>query len=205
MHKLKFVFLIVFVHSIARSQNADIQLLRSINGSYTSGGGNVMHVFSESITPVTILAPLSIFSYALLKKDKQQLNKGIVLASSELLTSLLTTTLKLSIRRDRPFVTYPDIQKHSSGGSYSFPSGHTSMAFSIATSMSLLYPKWYVISSSYIWACGVGYSRMYLGVHYPSDVLAGAILGAGSSYLCYKLQRYFQKSSEEKTNVGLLY
>jgi membrane-associated phospholipid phosphatase len=205
MRKLKLFLLVFFIHPQLQCQHVDINLLRSINGSYNSNGGKVMDVFSESITPVTILAPLSIFSYALLKKDKKQLNKGISLASSELLTSILTTTLKLSFRRDRPFITYPEIQKHSSAGSYSFPSGHTSMAFTIATSLSLLYPKWYVIASSYVWASGVGYSRMYLGVHYPSDVLVGALIGAGSSYLCYKLQNYIQKTTEEKRALGLLY
>ena len=205
MAKMKLFFLVFFCPFLIHCQNVDIEMLRSINGSYTTNGGKIFNGFSESITPVTLLAPLSIFSYALLKKNKEQLNKGMTLAASELMTSILTTTLKLSIRRDRPLVTYPDIEKHSSAGSFSFPSGHTSMAFTIATSLSLLYPKWYVVSSSYLWACGVGYSRMYLGVHYPSDVLVGAIVGAGSSYLCYKLKAYLKASKEEKKVVGMLY
>jgi membrane-associated phospholipid phosphatase len=78
-------------------------------------------------------------------------------------------------------------------GSPSFPSGHTSDAFATATSLSIAFPKWYVIAPSFLWACSVGYSRMDLGVHYPSDVMAGAIIGAGSAYLCYKANRWIQK------------
>ncbi|ULT24063.1 phosphatase PAP2 family protein [Sphingobacterium sp. E70] len=45
--------------------------------------------------------------------------------------------------------------------------------------MSRAYSKWYVVAPSLLWAGSVGYSRMYLGVHYPTDVLAGAVLGLG--------------------------
>jgi membrane-associated phospholipid phosphatase len=71
----------------------------------------------------------------------------------------------------------------------SFPSGHTTHAFVLATSVSLVYPEWYIIAPSYIWAGAVGYSRMHLGVHYPSDVWAGALIGSGSAYLCHQINQ----------------
>jgi undecaprenyl-diphosphatase len=73
----------------------------------------------------------------------------------------------------------------------SFPSGHTSSAFNTATFICLTYPKWYVIAPAALWATSVAYSRMYLGVHYPSDVLAGAVLGAGTAYLTYYLNKHY--------------
>lgn len=78
------------------------------------------------------------------------------------------------------------------------PSGHTSTAFATATSLSLAYPKWYVVAPSFVWAGAIGYSRMHLGVHYPSDVLAGAIVGSGSAYLTYKANQWINKKRKKK-------
>ncbi len=112
------------------------------------------------------------------------------------MSGLITSAMKLSIKRDRPFKTYPEIEKESSAGSYSFPSGHTTSAFVTATSLSLAFPKWYVIVPSYAWAGAVGYSRMHLGVHYPSDVAAGAIIGAGSAFLTYKINKWLSQKNK---------
>jgi len=74
--------------------------------------------------------------------------------------------------------------------SYSFPSGH---AFSIFLAVSVLgaYYGWKLYASGYVLAIAVSLSRLYLGVHYPSDVIAGAILGiiAGEMliYAAYRL------------------
>ena len=100
--------------------------------------------------------------------------------------------MKYIINRERPYITYPYLEKASDGGSPSFPSGHTEAAFATATSLSLAFPKWYVIAPSYIYAGSVGYSRMHLGVHYPSDVLAGALVGTTSSYFTYRANKWLK-------------
>ncbi len=171
------------------AQNADINLLRNINSSSPSGD-NFFKLVSQSASPVSLLAPIGLFAVGYLEKDKSLKEKAIFVAATVLVSSAVSTGLKYAIRRDRPFVTYPNlIYKKSDGGSPSFPSGHTSVAFASATSLTLAFPKWYVGVPAFAWASAVGYSRMHLGVHYPSDVLAGAAVGIGSAYLCSWLQR----------------
>jgi membrane-associated phospholipid phosphatase len=59
----------------------------------------------------------------------------------------------------------------------------------LAGSLSLAYSKWYVILPSYLYASTVAYSRMDLGVHYPSDVVTGALIGTGTAYLTYNINK----------------
>ena len=83
-----------------------------------------------------------------------------------------------------------------------FSFGASSIAFSMATSLSIAYPEWYVIIPSMAYAGTVGYSRMYLGVHYPSDVLVGAIVGAGSSWLTYRANKWLRRSKHKSLSVA---
>lgn len=101
-------------------------------------------------------------------------------------TGLVTTIVKNSVCRQRPWVRYEgDLYclQHVSG--FSHPSGHTSFSFAAATTLSLIYPRWYVIAPAYLWAASVGFSRLYVGAHFPSDVLAGAVIGTACSILAH--------------------
>ena len=196
-----FILLFVFIFSISNSkaQDKDYLLLKKINDQYTPFGGGIMRGFSNSDTYVALGIPTGLFIYGKVKKNPEMLWNSFESFSNQLINGVATTLLKTSIDRTRPFVTYPDdIHKHSVAGSKSYPSGHTSMAFSAATSISLQYPKWYVIAPAFIYASGVGYSRMYLGVHYPTDVLAGAVLGAGSSFVTHYTFKFIKKRWELK-------
>lgn len=176
------------------AQNFDIDLLRRINLNRNENLDQSFIFLTNNVATVDIAAPVITFATGLIIKDKDIRNKGVCMGEALLINALINQGLKYSINRTRPFVTYPDIEKMSKGGSPSFPSGHTSSAFSTATSLSIAFPKWYVIAPSYLWAGAVGYSRMHLGVHYPSDVLAGAVIGAGTAYLSYYLdKKYFKK------------
>ncbi len=73
------------------------------------------------------------------------------------------------------------------GGKFSFVSSHATNSFNVAL-ISLLFirKRWYTVSII-TWALVVGYSRIYLGVHYPGDVICGSLLGAVIGWSMYKL------------------
>ncbi len=193
------IFLFFVFAATAIAQNLDIDLLRDINTNRNKSLDPTFKLITNSASPLSIATPIIIYSVGFLKKDISLKQKGLFIGESILGAAIITTALKYSINRDRPFETYPFIQQETSAGSPSFPSGHTSDAFSTATSLSIAFPKWYVIAPSYLWAGAVGYSRMHLGVHYPSDVFVGAIIGAGSAYLCYTLNCWITKKRDAKT------
>jgi len=94
--------------------------------------------------------------------------------------------IKEFFARPRPCHTLPDLEHITNcSNSFSFPSNHASNLFTTATTMSLCFKN--LVFLAYTCALLVGYSRVYLGVHYPSDVLGGAIFGALMGFLGYKL------------------
>ena len=193
-----FLLLIGLFYLQLSAQNLDIDLLRKINVERNTALDPTFKFVTNSVSPIGIAAPLIVTSIGYLEKNKNLQNKGLYIGGTLLTSAVITTTLKYSVQRDRPFVTYPDIQKLTSAGSPSFPSGHTSEAFATATSLSLAFPKWYVIAPSFLWASAAGYSRMHLGVHYPSDVLVGALIGSGSAWLCHELNKKLLNHSKSQ-------
>ena len=113
--------------------------------------------------------------------------------------------LKNIIQRDRPFVSIEGIDMLiKAPTSYSFPSGHTTSSFAAAGVLSINFKN----KSIYIFTLAmlIGFSRIYLGVHFPTDIFAAIILGLSCSYLSVfigrkisaeKFNEYFKKNSKE--------
>ena len=192
------VLILLFFPATLFSQNLDIRILRSINSSDKLPSDRFFQFISNSDAWLVVGIPVAAGTVGLIKKDDRLFRNACVTLAAVAINSCVTEVLKYSINRDRPFKTYLDITKKSAGGSPSFPSGHTSGAFALATSLSLSCPKWYIIVPSYAWAGTVGFSRMDLGVHYPSDVLAGAIIGTGSAWLTYYINKKLIIGSQKK-------
>ena len=115
------------------------------------------------------------------------------------MATALTYGIKYSVQRRRPYETHAGYAPYEYDTGPSMPSGHTSVAFATATALSLEYKKWYVVVPAYLYAGAVGYSRLHLGAHYPSDVLVGALVGAGSSFVSYHAALWWKKKWERKT------
>lgn len=156
---------------------------------------------TNSVAPIGVGLPIGTLIYGYAKHDSLAVVKGWQMTLDFGIATAAALTVKYVVHRPRPFDTYPDITKKTDGGGYSFPSGHTADAFTTATSLSIAFPKWYVIVPAYTWAMAVGYSRMYLGVHYPSDVIGGAITGAASAYAGYKIQNWLWKGGLKKSRI----
>ncbi len=188
--------LLVSGAGIANSQSLDLRILNSINGP-PSASDAAWKDISSSVAVLGVTAPVTVIVTGLVGHDKELTWKGVQMAGALVLTEGTATLLKYTIKRQRPFDAYPSlIYGKAEGNDPSFPSGHTSVAFATATSLSMAFPKWYVIVPSYTYATAVGYSRLHLGVHYPSDVFAGALIGAGSSILAFKLQKLLNKKHQ---------
>lgn len=94
---------------------------------------------------------------------------------------------KRTIDRKRPYLVLPDVTTFWKQllKDHSFPSGHTTAGFSMAVILSIYFPAYAFFT--YGLAMMVGISRIYTGMHYPSDVLSGAFLGTAFAFLTHAL------------------
>lgn len=189
-----FVCFLSLLVSGAWGQNWDINTVHRVNSWDGKFIRNYNKVISRTEPYVAIGVPVAMAVTAWAKHDKQLLKDAVYVGTSVAGAFVVTYGTKYLVDRQRPYERYPDrVHAYSHENSPSFPSGHTATAFALATSLSVKYPKWYVIAPSAVWACSVGVSRMNEGVHYPSDVLAGAAIGAGCAVANIYINRWLNK------------
>lgn len=194
MKRIKILLFALFIPMLLISQYTDIEILRKINLSRNRQFDTFFIAVTHTAGPIAFGFPVLLLGFALYKKNKPLKRKSLYLSASVVTAVVITNILKYTINRPRPFETYSFIEKVTSGGSPSFPSGHTSDAFVIATAISLAWPKRFIVIPSYLWAMTIAYSRMGLGVHYPIDVLAGTLIGIASSVVLYYTMLNYIKS-----------
>lgn len=171
-------------------------LFKSTQLAGTSFDDRIMVKFAERRTPAATgfyyfmsktniygnaLVPAGLLVGGVIGHDKQMRQNALYVASNSIISYAAVLLIKRLVKRPRPFRGNYRIFPVYIAGDYSFPSGHSSSSFSTATALSLVYPKWYVIAPSALWAGSVAYSRMYMGLHYPSDVATGSLIGIGTS------------------------
>lgn len=191
MKNISLVILFVLLPGFCFAQNWDIDLLKHINLHRDRSLDMAFQIVTDYAAPLAYSLPVFLYLLSIVKKSSVLKQKSIFMIQAALMTLLIVTMLKYVVNRPRPFVTYPFIQKITSGGSPSFPSGHTADAFVIAVSATLLFSKnWKFILPVWVWAFAVAYSRMALGVHYPSDVLGSMCIGAATAIFLFQ---FFKK------------
>ena len=181
------VFLLTLIIS-AQAQNWDINLAKDINPRYPTS--DYWKFTSNSDYFISFGIPATFLATGIITHDPQLKRKSLEVFGAIIVELAISEAMKVSFNRMRPGEKYPDeIFPYRKIHGKSFPSGHSSLAFSAAASLSIQCRKWYVTVPAYIWAASVGYSRVYLGEHYPSDVLGGAAVGIGSAYLSHWLNK----------------
>jgi membrane-associated phospholipid phosphatase len=170
-------------------QQFDDRVMISLAENRTPAQTDVAVFLSRNYRYGEVGIPAALLVGGIIRNDWQMRENSLYIASSTAITYGLTMLIKHFVKRPRPFIQNINIVPVYRAGGTSFPSGHASTTFSTAMAFSNAYPKWYVIAPSFLWAGATSYSRMYLGVHYPTDVAAGIALGTGTALLLQPLKR----------------
>ncbi len=195
MHKIPLIpiaFLVVFSSAAALpvlaqpvGESTDTRLLRGVYGIESPAFGTYMHAVDASAYPVFFGGLPAAWAGVGIIRGGGDWSDAYELTASWATATVASMGLKRLFHRPRPYVALSGITARVGGHApgervadpNSFPSGHTTLAFVMATSWSLSHPRWYVIAPAFTWAASVAASRIWLGMHYPTDVLGGAILG----------------------------
>tara|TARA_Y100001963_G_C6646782_1_gene383704 strand:- start:86 stop:658 length:573 start_codon:yes stop_codon:yes gene_type:complete len=155
--------------------------------------------YTDKLHWIPFYAVLFFFMYKK-RNDKSIILTAVVIALMILFTDQITNLFKYGLKRPRPcheadLIDVMRLVKSWCGGAYGYFSGHASnsMAVAIFTGFMLKYRFKYLIFFLIIWSIAMGYSRIYIGVHYPLDVLSGMIFGGLSGYMFYRFESYLHK------------
>ncbi len=187
MKKIALLSLLIITMSAIFALDIDADILRKVNTERIKSLDVFFIALSFTAEYLYLFIPLGIILWGVVKKNNIIRNKGYFVFIILIINSLISFALKNSFDRVRPFAAYDFVEKISVGGSSSFPSGHTMSAITLAFAVSLMFKNRYLQIFLFAWAILVGYSRMHCGVHYFTDVLAGAFVGLIATYGFYLL------------------
>jgi undecaprenyl-diphosphatase len=189
----------------------DTQLFMLINESHTAFFDPIMYWLSDKLiwTPMYLLIIFLLIRRYKMRGALMLLFVGLVITLCDQMASSL---LKNTVQRLRPshepaLAGLIYLSKAGPGGLYGFASSHAANVFGLATFLCFVldskfrYLKYWL----FLWAFGVAYSRIYNGVHYPGDVLAGAFIGIVFGFLMakayFKTNDYLEKRGKLDTHI----
>lgn len=176
-------------------KDLDNTIFIALNGSNSLYWDGVMWLVSKTATWIPLLLVLL---YVVVKNDGPR--RLFFVAIAMILTVTLADRLssgliKPMVMRWRPthdatFLSTIDVVFGYLGGRYGFVSSHAANTFSLFLFLSLLFRSRLMTVCLFFWACITSYSRVYLGVHFPGDILCGALLGVVVGWVVYLAYKY---------------
>lgn len=180
-------------------QQLDQQLLLTLNGMHAPFWDNFMWIVSAKMTWVPMYATLL---YILCRNFNWRVSVLTVVAIALTITyadQICASVIRPLVERMRPsnpnnpISEFVHILHGKRGGRYGFPSCHAANSFALAFIVMFLFKQKFISLFLLGWAILNSYSRIYLGVHYPGDLLAGMVVGLSDAAIIYLLYRYCVK------------
>jgi undecaprenyl-diphosphatase len=166
-------------------QSLDTKLFFLINQGCSN---SLLNILTPIVTMMGTSEFILLVGVALLFfPDSKRRRLALILFAGITLTYFTVDFLKGWVARPRPCEVLSGVNLLMKAGGFSFPSGHTAMAFMAQTVLSYGFKKWRI--AFFILALSVGFARIYAGAHYPLDVLGGIAVGMGEGYALLAIAR----------------
>ena len=183
----------------------DASLFLFLNGLHAPYWDTFMYAFSQVAVWIPFYAALLWLMVRTWRRESVWVVLAVVLCIV-LADQVASGLIKEWVQRPRPTHT-AGLQElvHTvngyRGGRYGFVSSHAANTFGLALFCTLLFrDRWYAWSL-FLWAAVTSYSRIYLGVHFPGDILGGTLVGLGAAWLCYYLLRRFRPQAVQRSDL----